>query len=223
MLGTSEGRIDLVSAVPLASQSTLPREERPMRRSILRHLGIPLIAITALALAVPASAAVLHYRAILNGPSEAPPNASPGTGVAEITIDNVANTMRVQCSFSGLLGNTSACHIHAPTAVAGTGTAGVATMTPAFTGFPLGVTAGSLDHTFDLTQLATYNGPYVTANGGTAASAEAALLAAIAAGKAYFNIHTTSVPGGEIRGFLLSFDPTPTEARTWTRVKALFR
>ena len=102
------------------------------------------------------------------------------------------------------------------------GTAGVATLTPAFTGFPLGVTAGTLDHTFDLTLTSTYNSPYVTANGGTAAGAEAALLAAIAAGKAYFNIHTTVVAGGEIRGFLRPFDPTPTEKSTWARVKSLY-
>jgi CHRD domain/PEP-CTERM motif len=42
----------------------------------------------------------------------------------------------------------------------------------------------------------------VTANGGTTASAEAALAASMAVGEAYLNIHTTVVPGGEIRGFL---------------------
>ena len=175
-----------------------------------------------LAVTVPASATVLHYRTTLTGPNESPPNASPGIGDAEITIDDVANTMRVQCTFTGLLGTTTACHIHAPTAVAGTGTAGVATMTPAFTGFPLGVTSGTMDHTFDLTLTTTYNSPFVTANGGTAAGAEAALLSAIAAGKAYFNVHTTVVAGGEIRGFLQPFDPTPTLQSTWGRVKALY-
>jgi len=175
-----------------------------------------------IAAAVPASATVLHYNCLLSGPAESPPNASPGNGGAEVTIDNVANTMRVQCTFAGLLGTTTACHIHAPTVVALTGTAGVATLTPAFTGFPLGVTAGTLDHTFDLTLTSTYNAPFVTANGGTAAGAEAALLAAIAAGKAYFNVHTTVVPGGEIRGFLKPFDPTPTAKTTWSRVKSLY-
>lgn len=39
---------------------------------------------------------------------------------------------------------------------------------------------------------------------GTPAAAEARLAAAIAAGEqAYFNIHTSSFPGGEIRSFLL--------------------
>lgn len=151
----------------------------------------------------------LVFVANLSGPAEAPPNASPGTGFARITIDPIAHTMRVEVSFSGLLGTTTASHIHAPTAVAGTGTAGVATLTPAFTGFPLGVTAGSLDHTFDMTLTASYNAPFVTANGGTAAGAEAVLFSAIMSGQAYFNIHTTTVPGGEIRGFLVA-TPEPT-------------
>jgi hypothetical protein len=192
---------------------------------MLRRTPLPTLLLAAalmVAAALPASAAILHYNCLLSGPAESPPNGSPGNGGAEVTIDNVANTMRVQCTFSGLLGTTTACHIHAPTPTPLTGTAGVATMTPAFTGFPLGVLSGTLDHTFDLTLVATYNSPFVTANGSTAAGAEAALLAALAAGKAYFNIHTTQVPGGEIRGFLQAFDPTPTTSSTWARVKSLY-
>jgi len=195
------------------------------------HRLIPRVSYTHLLLAAAvsfvmvasASAAVLHYTASFSGAAESPPNASPGFGNAEITIDTGLNTMRVQAFFTNLLGNTTACHIHAPTAVALTGTAGVATMTPAFTGFPLGVTTGSEDHTFDLTLVASFNGPFVTANGGTAAGAEAALLAAIAAGKAYFNVHSSSVGSGEVRGFLQAFDPTPTAKTTWGRVKSLYR
>jgi hypothetical protein len=48
----------------------------------------------------------------------------------------------------------------------------------------------------------TFNPPFVTANGGTVAGAEAALEASLAAGTAYLNIHTSVFPGGEIRGFL---------------------
>jgi len=158
----------------------------------------------ALVSASPAFAALITYTATLDGPSESPVNASPGTGSASVDIDTVLNTMRVQASFSGLLGNTTASHIHAPTAVAGTGTAGIATTTPTFTGFPLGVTAGSYDHLFDLTLVSSYNPSFITAHGGTVASAEIDLLAYLADGKAYFNIHTNVFPGGEIRGFLTS-------------------
>src|SRR5205823_14904570 len=84
------------------------------------------------------------------------------------------------------------------------GTAGVATTVPTFPNFPLGVTSGIYANTFNMPDLASYNPAYVTANGGTAASAEAALFAALAAGKAYLNIHTTNFPAGEIRGFLVA-------------------
>jgi hypothetical protein len=147
------------------------------------------------------------YWTSLSGPAEVPPNVSPGTGKGLVTIDAVANTMRVQATFSGLLAGVTASHIHAATAVAGSGTAGVATTTPTFTGFPSGVTAGTYDRTFDMTLASSYNPAYVTANGGTPATAWAALRTAIAAGRSYLNIHSTMFPGGEIRGFL---NPCPT-------------
>ena len=142
------------------------------------------------------------YWVSLSGPAEQPPNNSPGTGKALITIDAVANTMRVQTTFSGLVAGVTAAHIHAPTAVAGAGTAGVATTLPTFAGFPSGVTAGTYDQTFNMLLASSYNPSYVTNNGGTTASAFAALRAAITAGKAYLNVHSTTFPGGEIRGFL---------------------
>ncbi|MES2774674.1 MAG: DUF4394 domain-containing protein [Bacteroidota bacterium] len=142
------------------------------------------------------------YSTVLSGAAEAPPNASPGTGTVVVTINVPMATMRVQANFTGLTGTTTAAHIHGPTAVAGTSTAGVATSTPNFTGFPLGVTSGSYDNTFDMALASSYNPAFVTANGGNTASAFIALKAAIDAGKAYFNVHSTTFGGGEIRGFL---------------------
>jgi hypothetical protein len=152
------------------------------------------------------------YYTALSGPNEFPTNSSPGTGKAVVTIDG--NLMRVQVTFSGLVPQTSAglpsgttaSHIHAPTPVplSLTSTAGVATQTPTFADFPLGVRAGTYDHSFDMTQNSSYNPAYITANGGTAASAFAALKTAIAAGRSYLNIHSNAFPGGEIRGFLLA-------------------
>ncbi len=158
--------------------------------------------------AASAPAAIISYTAVLDGPSESPPNGSPGTGVCFVDFDTVLHTMRVQSSFSGLTGTTTASHIHAATAVAFAGTAGVATQTPSFSGFPIGVTSGSMDTTFDMTLSSSYNGSYITANGGTPASAEIALQNAVAAGKAYLNIHSSTFGGGEIRGFLVPV-PTP--------------
>jgi hypothetical protein len=85
----------------------------------------------------------------------------------------------------------------------------VATTTPTFANFPLGVTSGTYDNTLDLTASSSYNPSYISANGGTTASAEAALTSAIAADKSYLNIHTSTFGGGEIRGFLV---PVPEPA-----------
>lgn len=147
-----------------------------------------------------ANAAVFDYSVTLDGPTEG--NASPGIGTADVRYDNVLHTLFIDVTFSGLTGTTTAAHIHAPTAVAGTGTAGVATTLPFFTGFPIGVTSGSFTTTLDLTSASSYNASYVTANGGTTATAESALATAIASDEAYLNIHTSTFGGGEIRGFL---------------------
>ena len=113
----------------------------------------------------------------------------------------------MRTTFSGLTGNTTASHIHAPTAVPFTGNAGVATQTPTFVGFPLGVTSGTYDNTFDMTQASSYNPAYITANGGTPATAELALSTAFTNGTSYLNIHTSTFGGGEIRGFLTVPEP----------------
>lgn len=149
-----------------------------------------------------AHATIYLFDANLSGPAESPPNASPATGFAQVTFDDVANTMNVDVSFSGLTGTTTASHIHAATLTPGSGTAGVATTTPYFAGFPIGVTSGTYNNTLDMTQASSYNSAYITANGGTVASAETALLSAMLADEAYLNIHTTTFGGGEIRGFL---------------------
>jgi hypothetical protein len=74
-------------------------------------------------------------------------------------------------------------------------------------GFPLGVTSGSFINTYDLTLVSSWNPAFITANGGNAAGAEAALALGLAQGRAYFNIHTTQFGGGEILGFLRVPEP----------------
>ena len=181
----------------------------------MKHLPLipALVAATGLA-----HATVFQFTATLDGPSESPANASPATGTATFSYDSVLKTFSIDTTFTGLTGNTTAAHIHAPTAVAGTGTAGVATQTPSFVGFPLGVTSGSYNQTFDLGLASTYRSGFITANGGTPAGAETAFINAINAGQAYLNIHTSAFPGGEIRGFLT---PVPEPGETCVVVGAL--
>jgi len=147
--------------------------------------------------------ATITYTASLTGAAEVPSNGSLGTGNATVIVNPLANTMEVIVNFSGLGGTTTASHIHCCTAVPLVGNAGVATTTPTFPGFPLGVMAGSYDQVFDMTLASSYNPAFVTAEGGTVAGAEAALFAGLASGETYLNIHTTTFPGGEIRGYLV--------------------
>jgi hypothetical protein len=163
------------------------------------------------------NAAVFVYTTSMDGPSEASSPGgvgtdSPGTGTAKVTYDDVARTMRVEATFTGIesVGHapnpnptsaTTAAHIHAPTPVAFEQTAGVATQTPSFSGFPLGVNSGSMNTLFDLTLASSWNAAFITANGGTPATAEAAFFGFMNTGRAYFNIHSNNHGGGEIRGF----------------------
>ena len=162
--------------------------------------------------------ATFTYVGSLNGPAENPPVASPGTGTATVIYDDVAQTLSLNISFSGLIGTTTAAHIHC--CVAPPGTVGVATQTPSFAGFPLGVTAGVFSNTFDLTLASSFSATFITNNGGTPAGAEAALAAGLAAGQAYLNVHTTFAPGGEIRSFLAQ-QVTPVPAVTGTGLAIL--
>jgi len=146
------------------------------------------------------SAFGVTYEALLSGAFENPVNASPALGDATITI--LGNQMTVDVNFSGLVGGAaSAAHIHC--CIVRPTTTSVAV---GFPGFP-NATSGTYNHVFDLTDSSIYTGGFLTANGGTAAGAQAALLAAlsnwadITKPQSYVNIHNSQFPGGEIRGF----------------------
>lgn len=164
------------------------------------RLGLIAVLLTAAVAGAKAQAAIVYTANLAAEPNV----ASTGTGTATITFDDVLSTMRVEVSFSGLVGTTTAAHIHAATPNPFSGVAGAATQTPSFSGFPNGVNAGSYDQTFNMTLESSFNGTYITNNGGTAETAFAALMGASAQGRAYLNIHTTSFGGGEIRGFLVA-------------------
>jgi hypothetical protein len=162
----------------------------------LALITIYTIAATLFASPMTAQAAVLTFAATLSGALEIPP--SLGTGFTTVSIDTVLHTLTVDVSFSGLTSGTTASHIHC-CAGSEVVNSGVATTVPTFSGFPLGVTSGTYHNVLDMTSSSSYNPTFITGNGGTVASAEAALFAGIIAGDAYLHIHTTS---GEISGLL---------------------
>ncbi len=167
------------------------------------------LAAAVLCVGAAAPSALAHeqiFYATLTGAAEAPPNNSPGFGSAILTVNEDDTSYSLNVSFSGLIGNTTVAHIHGPTAVPFTGTAGVMTTTPVFAGFPVGVTSGTYQRTFNLQDASSWNPAFVTARGSVANAANT-FLVSLNAGTAYFNLHSSAFPGGELRGFFAIPEP----------------
>src|SRR5712692_6226508 len=81
--------------------------------SMKRLLGLTVVVLMFLLAVPPADAVMLQFTGTLLGTNEVPPNGSTATGSAVVTLDTVAQTLRVVESFTGLIGGTaSAAHIH---------------------------------------------------------------------------------------------------------------
>lgn len=155
-----------------------------------------------LAAALPAAAHSLVFTAQLSGAAEG--NSSPATGLATVTLDEHTLTAKIDATFSGLLTPTVMSHIHCCTAAPAS-----APIVLPFFDFPTGVTSGSYSSTLDLSQSFAWSASFLQANGNNPAQALSALIDGIGAGKAYFNIHTSGLPAGEIRGYLTPAVPEP--------------
>lgn len=164
--------------------------------ALRRLLLAPLVAL--LALAVPVARADAIYATSFA--PEAP--GATGSGFVTLSFDPATQLLTINANWSGLSGTTTVSHIHCCVAVPGTGTASVAVTPGTLPGFPAGTTSGSYFAQIDLGVASSFTGGFLTLGGGTAAGATALLLSSFAAGTAYFNIHTSTFPGGEIRGFI---------------------
>jgi hypothetical protein len=155
-----------------------------------------LLAICGLASAGSAQAAVLNFASPL-GPEAA---GATGTGSVQVAYDDAKFRLTINAIWSGLSGTTTVAHIHCCTVVPGAGTVGVAVTPGTLPAFPVGVSAGSYNATIDLTNQANFTGAF--RGNDTIDVVRARLLAGFYAGTAYFNIHSSTFGGGEIRGFL---------------------
>jgi hypothetical protein len=134
----------------------------------------------------PAQAALINFNATLTGSQEVPPTSSAGTGFSTVVLNDVADTITVNTSFSGLTSPAIMGHIHGPAPV------GVnAPILFPFTGVP-NATSGTIP---------TQNFTLTTTEVGQ-----------LEAGLFYVNVHTTNFPAGEIRGQLLSAAQVPEPA-----------
>ncbi len=145
---------------------------------------------------------------------EAP--GATGSGTLMLEYDHDGHTLLIDAVWSGLSGTTTNAHIHCCTASPGSGTAGVAlarsdVQPNILPNFPLGITSGSYQKVIDLTSTSNYSNTFLANSGGTAAGAEARLIANLTTQNAYFNIHTSTFGGGEIRAFVTAV-PEPS---TW--------
>jgi len=151
---------------------------------------------------LPSLSAATIFTTIQSGANEVPPSGSPATGSVVVTLNG--DMLTINDVFSGLTASASAAHIHC-CAPAGTN----AQVAIPFFGFPA-TTFGTFNTTVDLTSAATYTAGFLAFAGGTAALAEAAVIAGLNSGQTYANIHNANFPGGEIRGQLALAVPEPT-------------
>ena len=150
--------------------------------------------------AVTAHATTISYSAALNGGNEKAANASIATG--NIFLSLTGDLLTINLTYTGLTSPASAGHIHCCAAVGNNAVVAVP-----FAGLP-NTTSGSYFNVIDLSLLTSYGSSFLTANGATAASAEAAFLAGLNSGLTYANLHDATYPSGEIRG-QIAITPEP--------------
>lgn len=157
-----------------------------------------------------ANAALLHFGADL-APEAA---GQTGSGSVSVQYDDVQHTLLITTNWTGLSGTTTVAHIHC--CVAPPGTVGVAVTPVTLPGFPGGLTAGSYTSPLiDLDDPASFTASFVNNfGGGTIDGAISAFITGVSNGTAYFNIHSTTFPSGEIRGFLQKVPEPATLALT---------
>jgi len=163
-------------------------------------------AVIGLALLVAATGAAEHdgIDARLKGVQEVPAVSSAAKGRLKASVDERSGAIHYDLSYSGLEGTVTMAHIHlGQRGVNG----GIMLWLCQTTGFPdpaaLAPTCPASGSVSGVLQANSVVGPPAQ---GIAALEFAEVLAAIRAGVAYANVHSTKFPGGEIRAQLRDDD-----------------
>jgi len=121
---------------------------------------------------------VKHATIVLSGAQEVPRNSSTGTGSAHVSYDPAYKTITYDMTWQLGLSTATTVNMHFHGAEAATDTTS-SPVTIGITGFPTG------------------NSGYVSGTTRELSDAEANQLLA---GKWYLNVHSSTIPGGELRG-----------------------
>jgi hypothetical protein len=201
-----------------------------------RIAGLTSAALLVAMWAAPSPAAQQKFAFVFDGPSENPANASPGSGTGTAIFDDVAGTLALTATFAGMSGNVTQTHFHATTTTSGLASpnpfdtaarraaaaavvnAGIAIGITTLPGFPLGVNNGVYANTLNLNDSNIYGAGFLAANGGNAATARSTFITALTSGRTYWNIHSSTFGGGEMRAFPI---PVPEPAAATLAVSAL--
>ena len=161
-------------------------------------------ALAALLLTSTAALAGTGFSCLLTGAAEVPPNASAGTGSCTAVLNDAGTQVIFSVAFQNLGTVYTASHFHAasgPTANSG--------VTFGFVGAAAGWVFSNSNKNGTLTD-AVWN-------------LSAAQKANLIAGLTYVNIHSSGLPGGELRGQVLQDQSVPTKNTSWGRMKELYR
>jgi hypothetical protein len=141
----------------------------------ITHSAVVLIGVAAVALAAPAFAGTIKFKADMSGGGEAPANSSAGKAHLDATLDTDSNTLNWSVTYAGLTGAPIGAHFHGPVAYMGL---------TAEENAPIQVgTPGNLASPF---------------KGST--KIDDLQKKDLKDGRWYFNIHTPTFPEGEVRG-----------------------
>jgi hypothetical protein len=180
-----------------------------MNQSLLRRSTIIAALILGLVYASADGFVPQAFATHLSGYNEVPPVFTTGTGFLTLQISDDSLSINYQLTYSGLSSAVTQAHIHfGERPVNG----GIIVYLCDNTGkAPSGVPAcpdsGTVSGTLTAADVNPPLDPEPVTGQGIAAGDFAGLLGAIQSGDAYSNVHTTTYPSGEIRGWLRpSFD-----------------